>query len=66
MTVTDFQHTWAGKINKSILCFLDSSGQHKMLTQIAKSTKAAIHLGKLESLVVTGFYFVQQSSISAR
>lgn len=44
----DFSHAWARKINKASLCILDVPGQHEMLSQIAKSTKAAIHLhGKL-------------------
>lgn len=56
----DFQHTWARKINKASLCVLEPSGQQDSLTQIAKSTKAAIHLhGKLQYPFVTGFYFVK-------
>lgn len=51
----DFQNMPAWKMNKVSLCVLDSSDQHEMLTQIAKSTKSAIHLhGKLQYLFVTG------------
>lgn len=54
----DFQHTWARKMNKASLCVLDESSHQKMLTQIAKSTKAAIHLhGKLQVLFINDIYF---------
>lgn len=39
-----FSSTRARKINKVSLSVLDVSSQHEMLSQIAKSTKAAIHL----------------------
>ncbi|TSN03397.1 Tumor necrosis factor [Bagarius yarrelli] len=40
----DVYHMWARKTNKVSLSVVDVSGPQKMLTQIAKSTKAAIHL----------------------
>lgn len=66
-TATDFYDMLAWKINNASFCVLDPSGQQKMLTEIAKSTKAAIHLhGKLQYLFVIGIYFVWKCSISAR
>lgn len=54
----DFQGSWARKMNKASLCVLDTPSHQKMLTKIAKNTKAAIHLhGKLQDLFIKGIYF---------